>query len=48
MDLAPDFDEFIECLFAHGVDFVIVGDQVGWVSGTAYVANAGTRSGRGC
>ena len=25
MDLAPDFDEFIGCLIAHGVDFVIVG-----------------------
>jgi hypothetical protein len=25
MDLAPDFDEFIACLIAHGVDFVIVG-----------------------
>lgn len=25
MDLAPDFDEFIECLIAHGVEFVIVG-----------------------
>lgn len=25
MDLAPDFDEFIECLTAHGVEFVVVG-----------------------
>lgn len=25
MDLAPDFDEFIESLTAHGVDFLIVG-----------------------
>ena len=25
MDLAPDFDEFIESLTAHGVDFVVVG-----------------------
>lgn len=25
MDLAPDFDEFIACLNAHGVEFVIVG-----------------------
>ena len=25
MELAPDFDEFIECLSAHGVEFVIVG-----------------------
>ena len=25
MDLAPDFDEFIGCLTAHGVEFVIVG-----------------------
>jgi hypothetical protein len=25
MDLAPDFDEFIGCLIAHGVDFVVVG-----------------------
>ena len=25
MDLAPDFDEFIECLTVHGVEFVIVG-----------------------
>jgi hypothetical protein len=25
MDLAPDFDEFIACLTAHGVEFVIVG-----------------------
>ena len=25
MDLAPDFDEFIACLTAHGVDFVVVG-----------------------
>ena len=25
MDLAPDFDEFIESLTAHGVEFVIVG-----------------------
>ncbi len=25
MDLAPDFDEFIECLNVHGVEFVIVG-----------------------
>jgi hypothetical protein len=24
MDLAPDFDEFIACLIAHGVEFVIV------------------------
>ena len=24
MDLAPDFDEFIECLTAHGVEFVVV------------------------
>ena len=22
MDLAPDFDEFIACLIAHGVEFV--------------------------
>jgi hypothetical protein len=25
MEVAPDFDEFIGCLIAHGVDFVIVG-----------------------
>jgi preprotein translocase subunit Sss1 len=25
MDLAPDFDEFIASLMAHGVEFVIVG-----------------------
>jgi hypothetical protein len=25
MELAPDFDEFIACLTAHGVEFVIVG-----------------------
>jgi hypothetical protein len=25
MDLAPDFNEFIDCLTAHGVEFVIVG-----------------------
>jgi len=25
MDLAPDFDEFIASLTAHGVEFVIVG-----------------------
>jgi hypothetical protein len=25
MDLAPDFDEFIACLIASGVEFVIVG-----------------------
>jgi hypothetical protein len=25
MELAPDFDEFIECLTAHGVEFVVVG-----------------------
>lgn len=25
MDLAPDFNEFIGCLIAHGGDFVIVG-----------------------
>ena len=25
MDLAPDFDEFIGCLIAHGVEFVVVG-----------------------
>ena len=25
MDLAPDFDEFIGSLTAHGVEFVIVG-----------------------
>lgn len=25
MDLAPDFDEFIEFLTAHGVEFVVVG-----------------------
>ena len=25
MELAPDFDEFIGCLSAHGVEFVIVG-----------------------
>ncbi len=25
MDLAPDFDEFIACLTAHGVEFLIVG-----------------------
>jgi hypothetical protein len=25
MDLAPDFDEFIGCLNAHGVDFIVVG-----------------------
>jgi hypothetical protein len=25
MDLAPDFDEFIECLTAHGVEFIVVG-----------------------
>lgn len=24
MNLAPDFDEFIGCLTAHGVDFVVV------------------------
>jgi len=23
MDLAPDFDEFIACLIAHGVEFVL-------------------------
>jgi hypothetical protein len=25
MQLAPDFDEFIESLIAHGVEFVVVG-----------------------
>jgi hypothetical protein len=25
MDLAPDFDEFIGCLTAHGVEFIVVG-----------------------
>jgi hypothetical protein len=25
MDLAPDFDEFIGSLIAHGVEFVIIG-----------------------
>lgn len=25
MDLAPDFEEFIGCLTAHGVEFVVVG-----------------------
>ena len=25
MELAPDFDEFIGCLTAHGVEFVVVG-----------------------
>jgi len=25
MDLAPDFNEFIESLIAHGVEFVVVG-----------------------
>jgi hypothetical protein len=25
MELAPDFDEFIESLIAHGVEFVVVG-----------------------
>jgi len=25
MDLAPDFDEFIESLIAHGVEFLVVG-----------------------
>ena len=25
MEVAPDFDEFIGCLTAHGVEFVIVG-----------------------
>jgi hypothetical protein len=25
MEVAPDFDEFIECLTVHGVEFVIVG-----------------------
>src|SRR5215471_12961100 len=25
MDLAPDFDEFIGCLIAHGVEFIVVG-----------------------
>jgi len=25
MEVAPDFDEFIECLTAHGVEFVVVG-----------------------
>ena len=25
MTLAPDFDEFIGCLTAHGVEFVVVG-----------------------
>jgi hypothetical protein len=25
MDLAPDYDEFIASLIAHGVDFVVVG-----------------------
>jgi hypothetical protein len=25
MDLAPDFDEFIGCLTAHGVEFLVVG-----------------------
>ena len=25
MDLAPDFDEFIESLIAHGAEFLIVG-----------------------
>ena len=25
MDLAPDFDEFIASLIAHGVEFVVVG-----------------------
>ena len=25
MDLAPDFDEFIGSLIAHGVEFVVVG-----------------------
>jgi hypothetical protein len=25
MEVAPDFDEFIGCLTAHGVEFVVVG-----------------------
>ena len=25
MELAPDFDEFIGCLIAHGVEFIVVG-----------------------
>ena len=25
MEVAPDFDEFIACLTAHGVEFVVVG-----------------------
>ena len=25
MEVAPDYDEFIACLIAHGVDFVVVG-----------------------
>jgi hypothetical protein len=25
MEVAPDYDEFIACLTAHGVEFVIVG-----------------------
>ena len=25
MELAPDFDEFIGCLTAHGVEFIVVG-----------------------
>ena len=37
MDLAPDFDEFIGCLIAHGVEFLIA-----WRSSDAipsYVTN---------
>lgn len=29
MDLAPDFDEFIGFLTAHGVEFVVVGAECG-------------------
>jgi hypothetical protein len=25
VELAPDFDEFIECVSAHGVEFIVVG-----------------------
>jgi preprotein translocase subunit Sss1 len=32
MDLAPDFDEFIDSLIAHGAEFVLVGayDWIFW------------------
>ena len=42
MEVAPDVDEFIACLTAHGVDFVIVGAYALAYHGDARVAVAVT------